>query len=231
MNLKSLPLRLRQAALLGLVGSAFLCAGSASAAGGAYDFQIVNDTLSGGGSPFSVTDDVTFTNLQVTETFADNFSQTIGLGSLDTGAAPLESSFSFFDASPTGFSDPNHGLLTSAVLDGNLVISGLIPGSTLDLTLQPALNPPDQFPQTVQTNFSTTLIGAQPSTSGVGVGQFSLLDINHNIAALSGNPLTAQINAAPVPEASTVASFGLMLALGLGGLIVARRRQTATGAK
>ena len=32
---------------------------------------------------------------------------------------------------------------------------------------------------------------------------------------------------APVPEASSVASFGLMLALGLGGVAVARRRNTA----
>jgi len=38
------------------------------------------------------------------------------------------------------------------------------------------------------------------------------------------------LSSAPVPEASTTVSFGLLLALGLGGLVIAARRKK-TGAK
>ena len=39
-----------------------------------------------------------------------------------------------------------------------------------------------------------------------------------------GNYSISLTTPAPVPEASTVASFGLMLALGLGGVLVARKK-------
>ncbi len=42
-------------------------------------------------------------------------------------------------------------------------------------------------------------------------------------AALSGGGLTGSAN--PVPEASTTVSFGLLLALGLGGAVLARRKR------
>ena len=44
---------------------------------------------------------------------------------------------------------------------------------------------------------------------------------------LPDDTVTVHIGAAPVPEASTTASLGLMLALGLGGLAVARRKRAA----
>ncbi len=34
--------------------------------------------------------------------------------------------------------------------------------------------------------------------------------------------------AAPVPESSTTVSFGLLLALGVGALVVAKRKKTAS---
>lgn len=40
-------------------------------------------------------------------------------------------------------------------------------------------------------------------------------------------PTLSLNTSAPVPEASTTASFGLLLALGLGGIVVARRRKQA----
>ena len=44
---------------------------------------------------------------------------------------------------------------------------------------------------------------------------------------LAGPTLTYTAGNAPVPEASTTASFGLLLVLGLGGVAIARRRKSA----
>ena len=215
MNPTPLPRSLRAAALLGL--ACLTCAGSASAAGGPYSFQTVNDTFSGGDPIFPVTDDLTFTNLQIHEKFADGFASILSVPNLDTGTLALETQ-SFYFNGPTGgvLSDPQHGALTSAVLTGGLD-NGLNPGSTLTLTLQNTLDPTMQSQQVVSDYFSASLFGA-PSR-GVGIGQFSLLNDGDNSVFR-----TVQINAAPVPEASTTLSLGLMLLLGLGGLAVARRR-------
>lgn len=42
--------------------------------------------------------------------------------------------------------------------------------------------------------------------------------------------LTVGVTSAPVPEASTTVSLGLLLALGFGGLLVASRRRKAAAA-
>ena len=218
MNHLTLPRPLRAAALLGL--ACLTCAGSASAAGGSYSFQVVNDTFSGGDPVFPVTDDLTFTNLQIHETFADGFASILSVPSLDTGTLALETQAFYFN-DPTGgvLSDPQHGALTSAVLTGALD-NGLNPGSTLPLTLQNSLDPTMQSRQVVSDYFSASLLGAP--TRGVGIGQFSLLNDGDNSVFRS-----VQINASPVPEASTTLALGLMLLLGLGGLAVTRRRRTA----
>ncbi len=221
MKLAPLPLSLRHAARLALAGAAFLCAGSVSAAGNGYSFQIVNLTASGGDPTFPVTDDVTFTNLQIHEIYADNFAPVLSVGSLDTGAVALQTNFFFFNGTPNGvLSDPLHGALTSAVLTGSLDISGLISTDPMSLTLQPTLDPASQYQQLVSRDFSASLFGASPS--GIGIGQFSLLDSSSNPAFP-----TVQINANPVPEASTTVSLGLMLLLAVGGLVIVRRRRSA----
>ena len=96
--------------------------------------------------------------------------------------------------------------------------NGLNPGPTLTVTLQKTLNPAIQSQETIDKYFSASLFGPAPA-SGVGIGQFSLLDGSNNPAF----PIV-QIDAvpAPVPEASTSVSLGLMVLLGLGGLTVAR---------
>ena len=217
MTPSSLPRLLRAAALLGL--AALTCAGRASAAGGGYSFQVVNDTLSGGSPIFPVTDDLTFTGLQIHERFADGFASVLSVPSLDTGTAALETQACYFNG-PTGgvLSDPQHGALTSAVLTGGLD-NGLHPGSTLTLTLQNTLDPAGQSRQVVSDTFSASLLGAP--TRGVGIGRFSLLNDGDNSIFRS-----VQINASPVPEASTTLALGLMLLLGLGGLAARRRRST-----
>ena len=200
---------LRQATLLGLAAAALLGARSASAQAAPFTYQVTNETLSGGDPAFPVTDDLTFTNLLVTETFSGGGTVTLPLSDLDTGLIAEETAPFTFDGSL--------GSLQSAVLTGTLD-NGLLPGGTQTLSFQTALGGP-VTPQLVATNFSASLLG--PATGGVGVGQFALL--------FNGNPFLGPvtINAAPVPEASTTVSLGLMLALGLGGLMAARRRHSA----
>lgn len=66
---------------------------------------------------------------------------------------------------------------------------------------------------------------------GVGLVGVSLLSLLHGGSSSSGagtNDLTSNASPAAVPEASSVVSFGLLLTLGVGGLIVTtRKRRTA----
>ena len=202
----SLP-SLRQVIGLAVAGTAIFCAGGASAQTLApFNFEVDNYTFSGGDPVFQVTDDLTFSNLQINEVYQDNTAVLVSMADLDTGA--------FSEATPFAF-DGTHGFLKTATLTGSLTISGFLPTSTLGLTLQPTLDPASQVPQTVVTRFSTVLNAPQP---GVNVGQFSLL--------FNGTPLFAPTNitVAPIPEASTIVSLGIMLALGLGALVASRRR-------
>lgn len=201
---------------LALVAAATLCAGPASAQ---FSYQVINSTFSGGDPALPVTDDVTFSNLQIFESFSDGYSNFVTLPqtSLDTAAL-------FFNTDPFANPDPTHGSLTSALLTGTIGFDGFLPSNTLDLTLQPTLDPASQVSKTVSTSFSTSLFGPAAPGATVGVGQFSLLNG-------SGDPVqTVNINVAPVPEASTMVSLGLMVALSLGGLSIARRRRAAQAA-
>lgn len=64
----------------------------------------------------------------------------------------------------------------------------------------------------------------------------SLTDVRIYSGALSGSQVAASFQAGPnaappaVPEASTTVSFGLLLALGMGGVVVAARRKKAPSA-
>lgn len=213
-----LSLPLQQAARLGLAAAAFLCTGAASAQTPPYTFQVINGTLSGGAPVESVTDDLTFTNMVLTETFSDGFSTPISMGSLDTATT--------FAETPATLLDPTHGALLSAVLSGTLGIDGFPPARVLDVTLQQTPGGPttDQF---ISTAFSTTLNLSpfSPAPAGsISVGQFALLA--GGTPFLGAAPTEILVTPA-VPEASTVVSMGLMLALGLGGLVVTRRRRAA----
>jgi len=212
-------------ALMGLAvaGVALLSAGSASAqtVSPFYAFTVSNLTASNGDPVFSVYDSVNFNNLQVSEVFADSFTQSFTL----PGSAPdpaLEAGDS--TGSPLlkflpgpGFTDSVHGTLTSATLTGTLSFPGLVSDGSgkLPLTIQPTPDPNSQFQQVVFTSFSTSLFG--PAQTGPAVGTFSLLNLG------SSQGVTVPINA-PVPEASTTVSLGILLALGLGTLAVARRK-------
>ena len=63
--------------------------------------------------------------------------------------------------------------------------------------------------------------------TGAG-GQTYLLTLgNYDEQAATGTQNTAVLKAAPVPEASSVVSFGLLLCAGLGGLTAARKKARA----
>jgi MYXO-CTERM domain-containing protein len=210
---------LRQAALLGLAAAALLGGRSAFAQGQGLtglNYQVSNYTLSAGDALESVTDDLTFNNLVITETFGDGSTTALPLGSLTTGDPAAETPATLFD--------PTHGALTSVVLTGTLGIDGFPASSFLDVTLQTALGGATTD-QRISTAFSTPLSFNTTNTAPAGsisVGQFALL--GNNFPLFGAAP--TEIIVTPVPEASTVVSMGVMLALGLGLLAVSRRRRT-----
>ena len=190
---------------LAVAGAALLPASGAFAqtASAPFYFQIENDTASTNGDPlYSVTNSLTFTNLQITEGFANGFSQTIFLSDLDTMTID-EVSNTMASSSP----------LSSAVLTGTL--NGLAPGSTVTANLENSIGGPVS-PFNIFSNFSADLF--HPTAPAIGLGQFALVSGN-NVT-----DVTIGASDAPVPEASTTVSLGLLLAFGLGTLAVTRRR-------
>ncbi len=219
--------------LLGLAaaGAALLSASGASAqttASPYYAFTVSDLTSFTGGPTYPVLDSVSFGAMQVTETFADGFTQPLAMP--DAGAGDMTPS-SLLMLTPTaggGYSDAVHGALTSAVLTGTLAYPGITPDGTgtLSLTVQPTSDPNNTFQQAVYTPFSASLL--EPASTGLAIGTFSLMNLG------SSQGTTVNIDAAlvpaAVPEASTNISLGLLLALGLGGVAVARRKRTAGAA-
>lgn len=201
------PTAFRSLIGLAVAGAALLPASGAfaQATSTPFYFQVENDTANNSGDPlYSVTDNFTFTNLQINEGFASGFSQTIFLSDLDTNTID-EASNTMASSSP----------LTYAVLTGTL--NGLAPGSTVTANLENSIGGPVS-PFNIFSNFSADLL--EPTTPAIGLGQLALV---------SGNNVTDVIigaDVAPVPEASTTVSLGLLLALGLGALVVTRRRAT-----
>lgn len=186
MQLTSRSQPLRRAACLSLASAALLCLSVGAQAQSKLSYQVINDTLSGGGADFPVTDDVTFTHLSLTEQFADQYTTMVPLmdlngapqTTLDTGVIELDSAL---------FTYPNstHGTLQSAVLTGQLNISGLLPNpdGTITLTLQPTLDPASQQTQNVLPDFTAVLFGSAPPPDGIGVGQFSAVDNANTVVA------------------------------------------------
>ena len=210
---------------LATVGAAFYCVCSASAqtTSPAYSFGVVNQTSSNGSMTFPVYDPVTFGSSQISEIFADGFTQTLSLGGIQAQDT-AQSSAQFLTLNNGTFSDPIHGTLTSAVLSGTLAFPGLIAdgSGTLSLTLQPTIDPNSQYSQTVLTPFTASLFG--PASTGIGIGTFRLLDSSNQPV----DSVVIDATAAPVPEAPTTVSLGLLFALGLGSLILTRRKTTLT---
>ncbi len=173
----------------------------------AFSFGVENDTFSAGDPVYSVTDDLTFTNLQINEVFAGGFTQTIFLPSLSSSAA-LPAPYA--EATPT-FTTSSQ--LLSAVLTGSIAA---YPGQTAQTVLLATDFSGNTTPQYVSSTFSASLFG--PAQAGTALGIFSLSSGNNIITAVN------IVTPAAVPEASTTVSLGLLLALGLGAIAVSRRR-------
>lgn len=83
-----------------------------------------------------------------------------------------------------------------------------------------------------QTFTMFNVLAGSASTLGSYIGQFTVQG-NTDSAGAANDLVTQnfQLNVnAPVPEASTTVSFGLLLALGMGGVVVAARRKKAQAA-
>ena len=126
-----------------------------------------------------------------------------------------------FTFTPTGFSAVNQ------IVNYNPVVGGLGTQGTGFLTLTSSMGTGALF-QNTTLSFSqggTTLFtDTVPNTTIVPVGN------TYSIASVNGTVKGDQYNlvAAPVPEASTVISFGALLAL--GGLAVLRRKSVVKNA-
>lgn len=132
----------------------------------------------------------------------------LGTGGIGTQLGQLfllgTGTFSSMGATPTGKVDPFNLTLNSQDAR-NLFLSDVNSGSAIRIAL-----------------------GATTDTTAATFGGFTSM-IGPAGSQVSGAP-TLTFNAtssAPVPEASTTASFGLLLVLGLGGIVVARRRKQA----
>ena len=189
----------------GLAVAALLAAPGAFAqtAPAPFAFDVENDTLSGGDPVFSVTDNLTFSNLQINETFQSGFSQTILLSSFDANA----------------LSETTPGFITSSPLVSAVLTGAIGPGPAQNVTTETTIGGPVTT-RYVSSTFAASLFG--PAQTGIALGTFSLLDG-------SGNPAQTVNIVAPaaVPEASTTVSLGLLLTLALGALAVTRRRTAA----
>lgn len=206
-------LSLRLACGAVVVAAGLLSAPGASAQSSTpFTFEVVNSTFSGGDPVFSVTDDLTFSNLQINETFANGFSQTLLLNDLaTTNTDPMTGGAEFSDRFV-----PN-STLTSAILTGSIG-----PGAAQTVLTQTAPNGP-VTPQYVSSTFSANLFASAPA--GPALGTFSFNNGPNGINILNSVNIVAP---AAVPEASTTVSLGLLLALGLGGVAVSRRRAVST---
>ena len=123
----------------------------------------------------------------------------------------------------------------SVFASGFTTISGMTFGANgdlyvLDLTtngLGPNPGPADLFqfdPRTGTDTLLATLAGGSNYTGLLAGSDNALYLSDQGSGAGAGEVLRFALPAAPVPEASTTVSFGLLLALGLGSVVVARKK-------
>lgn len=163
-------------------------------------YEITNLTLSGGDPTYDVATDVTFTNLVLTETFADSFSEVVTLPQnwLDTLTIVL-------DTAAFTLPDPVHGSLTQATLTGSLSVTDLEILTTFGGT---------PFSATVLPDFSATLVNPNITTSVV----INAVDVNSGATYGLGN-FSAQVT----PEPATLT----LMASGIAALWAGRKRRAA----
>ncbi len=205
---------MKRTAFLVLAAAGLLAARLPASAQQATDYyQLANFTLSGGDPTFPVTTDVTFQNLSLVETFADNSAPvTVALKDFSSVTQTSLDTSTLILASDTFLNpDPTHGAVTSATL------TGTISPSLLDLSY--AIGTPAATVLATNANFTATLFGTAPILTGdiVNLGSFSAVDDANNVVASA----FVQVSVVAVPEPGLLA---LALAPGLAGLSLLRRR-------
>lgn len=187
---------MKSAVLIALLGAS-VCLGTVQARAQYAQFEVSNLTLSGGDPVFPVTDNVTFQNLTLSETFADSATRNLTLpSSLDA--------FTLLADSPTFLTpDPVHGAISSATLSGNIDLSSL--------TLQNSFGGTTMFVTVTNPAFSAML-------TNPGIGD----NVNFAVATSSG---TVNVGAfslvTAVPEPGT---FAFLAACAGAAPLVLRRR-------
>ncbi len=158
---------------------------------------------------------------------------------VSTGAGTFGAVTSFTAPSlnfPDGLAFDNNGDLFAANQDGNSITefaAGATPGSLgAGTTFATGLNLPTGLGVDARGDLFAANFGASSITefASTGAGTFAAGRVVET--GLSNPTLLAfgPSASAPVPEASTTASLGLLLALGLGGLVVSARRRKAASA-
>lgn len=167
-------------AILALLGAG-VCLGAVQAQAQYAQFEVSNLTLSGGDPVFPVTDNVTFQNLMLSETFADTTTQKVTLPtSLDA--------FTLLADSPIFLTpDPLHGAISSAVLSGNI--------NLFSLTLETTFSGPTTSVSVINSAFSATF--TNPS-----IGSNVIFSV-----ATSGGAGQWKCFTSPNPTATVLASF------------------------
>ncbi|BDI29725.1 hypothetical protein CCAX7_17760 [Capsulimonas corticalis] len=200
-----------------LFASIAICAPGANAAHPHVQYQVTNFTLSGGDPTFSVASDVTFQNLDLTETFADSTTQTLSLydltsysktNTLDTGVLSVYTN-------PFSYADMGHGAITSATLNGSFDLTNL----DIEKSFGGPLSSANVFPS---------------FTASFTPGSFnSFFDVFTNIYAVDAQTGekygvgTFGLTATPVPEPSGLVAMLAASGLALLGFLFRRTRKGA----
>lgn len=173
--------------------------------------QVVNNTFSGGDPVFQITNDVTFTNLFATQTFADGTTSQITLfDATHTAQTTLDTGTIFLESDHTLNDNGAHGAIQTLTLTGtfdqtNLDLASTLNGSTTNVNVLPTF---------------TTLIGSHVATiyatdavtgAQYAAGAFSYLGPDGS----------------PVPEPTTGVALGAISTLTAGAMFLYRRAKRA----
>ena len=198
---------MKKAVLFAAFGAGVLALAPAAQSQGILSYQIANFTLSGGDPTYSITDDLTFSNLSLSELFADGTTVSgvslIGPNGQNTNS--LNTTDIFLNSATVN--SAAHGGLKSATLTGGF--------GTASIGIQTAFGGA-VTPATILPTFSATL-------TTTGVGDFVNIFATDAVSGATYGAGTLAITPGEVPEPGSVT---LIAACGLGALPFLRRRQS-----
>ena len=192
------------------------------AAGGEYQELYSSTDFSGAGSPFTI-HNIAFASTTGSTPGTATYDLTLRLSTTSATTSSLSSTFA-----------ANEGADQAVVFSGPLT-ANIQANGTFDLVFPttPFVYTPSQGNLLLDVVLNKTTQAASPlyffsdnSFSGSTARVFQAGGTGGG--STFGSALYTQFNAPAVPEASTTASFGLLLMLGFGGVVVAKRRKAGT---